>query len=1033
MSSHQDRPRWNDIFVKRPVIAIVVSLLLLLAGLRSAIDIPVLQFPVIKSSSIQIMTPYPGATAESVQGFVTEPIERVANAIPGVDYVESTTTSGESIVTAWMKLNENSTDALAELSSGLSQIRLELPDGAEDPFIEVSRADSPYASFYLAVRVPETRPLGEVTDIVQRDIVPQLTSVPNVQRVENSGVRPAMRIWLNAWKMAALNVTAHEVRDTLQSNNVISALGASESATQRITLKTDATARTAEDFQSMIIRSENGAEIRLGDVARIELGIEEMQMRSRYDQDIVVFLPIYAAPGASEIAVADALYDRIEEINKILPDDLELFMAFDISNYMRDSLREIVITLGETILLVGFVVVALMGSFRTALVPLMTIPISLLGAVAAMSVIGFSFNLLTVLAIVLSVGLVVDDAIVVVENVARNLRSGMSRYDAALTSSRRLLGPITAMTATLAVVYAPIGFLSGLSGVLFREFAFALGVAVLISGFVALTLSPILSAWVCPDQGHESATTRWVNRRFDRTADIYARVVDFSLKWRYQLITASVFFSLLSAPLYLFSLKELSPVEDQSSLGLVFESAPEASLAETLQGFYQVVSTLDDKPEPSYMWQIVTPTGGFGGQEFVPPGDRDRPVKDMVFEIYQSIKDSAIVSAIPFEEASLPSAGRFDVEVVITSSDSSENMLKVARSIVDEAQSSGNFLFVETDIKIDRVEAQFEIDKERLADLGMSLGDLSAQMGLMVSPAYITRFDERGRAYRVIPMLEDEQRDSPSALLDIPIKIPNGELVPFGSLVTLTRTTEPRALTRFQQKDGFKIYGAILPGTTKDQGLSMIESIAERTLPDGYVLDYLGESRELRSEGNTMTGVLGIATVLVFLVLAIQFNSFRDPLIILLGSIPLALFAALTITFLNFSTINIFSQVGLITLVGLVTKNAILIVDFANHERTAGVEKLDAIRNGAIARLRPVLMTTGATVLGHFPLVLVTGAGAEARNSIGAVLVFGMLIGTLFTLVILPAIYAVLASNRDMTKDIATDSASAEDNQTALA
>ena len=1033
MSSHQDRPRWNDIFVKRPVIAIVVSLLLLLAGLRSAIDIPVLQFPVIKSSSIQIMTPYPGATAESVQGFVTEPIERMANAIPGVDYVESTTTSGESIVTAWMKLNEDSTDALAELSSGLSQIRLELPDGAEDPFIEVSRADSPYASFYLAVKVPETLPLGEVTDIVQRDIVPQLTSVPNVQRVENSGVRPAMRIWLNAWKMAALNVTAHEVRDTLQSNNVISALGASESATQRITLKTDATARTAEDFQSMIIRSENGAEIRLGDVARIELGIEEMQMRSRYDQDIVVFLPIYAAPGASEIAVADALYDRIEEINKILPDDLEVFMAFDISNYMRDSLREIVITLGETILLVGFVVVALMGSFRTALVPLMTIPISLLGAVAAMSVIGFSFNLLTVLAIVLSVGLVVDDAIVVVENVARNLRSGMSRYDAALTSSRRLLGPITAMTATLAVVYAPIGFLSGLSGVLFREFAFALGVAVLISGFVALTLSPILSAWVCPDQGHESATTRWVNRRFDRTADIYARVVDFSLKWRYQLITASVFFSLLSAPLYLFSLKELSPVEDQSSLGLVFESAPEASLAETLQGFYQVVSTLDDKPEPSYMWQIVTPTGGFGGQEFVPPGDRDRPVKDMVFEIYQSIKDSAIVSAIPFEEASLPSAGRFDVEVVITSSDSSENMLKVARSIVDEAQSSGNFLFVETDIKIDRVEAQFEIDKERLADLGMSLGNLSAQMGLMVSPAYITRFDERGRAYRVIPMLEDEQRDSPSALLDIPIKIPNGELVPFGSLVTLTRTTEPRALTRFQQKDGFKIYGAILPGTTKDQGLSMIESIAERTLPDGYVLDYLGESRELRSEGNTMTGVLGIATVLVFLVLAIQFNSFRDPLIILLGSIPLALFAALTITFLNFSTINIFSQVGLITLVGLVTKNAILIVDFANHERMAGVEKLDAIRNGAIARLRPVLMTTGATVLGHFPLVLVTGAGAEARNSIGAVLVFGMLIGTLFTLVILPAIYAVLASNRDMTKDIATDSASAEDNQTALA
>ena len=1017
MTAHQDRPRWNDIFVQRPVIAVVVSLFLLLAGLRAAIDIPVLQFPVIKSSSIQIITPYPGATAESVQGFVTEPIERVANAIPGVDYVESATTSGESIVTAWLQLNEDSTDALAELSSGLSQIRLELPEGAEDPFIEVSRADSPYASFYLAVRIPENRPLGEVTDIVQRDIVPQLTSVPNVQRVENSGVKPAMRIWLNAWKMAALDVTAHDVRETLQNNNVIGALGASENATQRITLKTDSTARTAEDFQAMIIRARDGAEIRLGDVARIELGLEEMQRRSRYDQDLVVFLPIYAAPGASEIAVADALYDRIDDINQVLPDDLELFMAFDISNYMRDSLREIVITLGETILLVGFVVVALMGSFRTALVPLMTIPISLLGAVAAMSVIGFSFNLLTVLAIVLSVGLVVDDAIVVVENVAKNLRSGMTRYEAALSSSRRLLGPIAAMTATLAVVYAPIGFLSGLSGVLFREFAFALAVAVLISGFVAMTLSPILSAWVCPSEGDESAATHWVNQRFDATAAAYARVVDFSIQWRYQLITAGIFFSLMSAPLYIYSLKELSPVEDQSSLGLVVEAAPDASLEETLDGFYQVVSTLEDKPEPSYMWQVVTPTGGFGGQEFVTPDERERPVKDMVFEIYESIKQSSIVSAIPFEEASLPSAGRFDVEVVITSSDSSENMLRYARSIVEEAQAAGRFLFVETDIKIDRMEAQFELDKERLADLGMSLGDLSAQMSLMVSPAYVTRFDERGRSYRVIPMLENAQRDSPQALLDIPVRVPNGELVPFGSLVSLQRSTEPRALTRFQQKDGFKIYGAILPGTTKDQGLSLIESIAERTLPDGYVLDYLGESRELRSEGSTMTGVLGIATVLVFFVLAVQFNSFRDPLIILLGSIPLALFAALTITFLNFSTINIFSQVGLVTLVGLVTKNAILIVDFANQERVAGVAKFDAIRHGAVARLRPVLMTTGATVLGHFPLVLVTGAGAEARNSIGAVLVFGMLIGTLFTLIILPAIYAVLASNRDMTID----------------
>ena len=1035
MTELQDKPRWNDVFVERPVIAIVLSLLLLLAGVRSALDMPVLQFPVIESTSIQIITPYPGANAESVQGFVTEPIERVANAIPGVDYVESTTTSGESIVTAWLKLNENGNDALAELSTGLSTIRNELPDGTEDPVIMVNRADRPYASFYLAVNVPAHRNIGEVTDIVQRDVVPQLTSISNVQRAENSGVQPAMRVWLNAWKMAALDVSATDIRNTLQRNNVIGTLGAAENAAQRVSIKADTNARTADDFLSMIIRSDEQSDIRLGDVARVDLGVEPMQMRSRYGQDLTVFVAIYASPGASEIAVADDIYDRVKEINKVLPDDLELIVAFDVSNYMRDSLREIVTTLGETILLVGFVVVALMGSLRTALVPLLTIPISLLGAVAAMSLIGFSFNLLTVLAIVLSVGLVVDDAIVVVENVARNLRSGMSRFEAAMTSSRRLLPPILAMTITLAVVYAPIGFLSGLSGVLFREFAFALAVAVLISGFVAMTLSPILSAWVCPDRGHEPPATRWVNDRFDSITRRYEKLVDFSIRWRYQLITAGIFFSLLSLPLYLFSLKELSPVEDQSSLGLVFESSPESSLNETLTGFHQVVSTLEDKPEPTYMWQVVTPVGGFGGQEFVPPEDRDQTVSDMVWEIYERVKGSPVVSALPFEEASLPSAGRFDVEVVVTSSDTPENMLKQAEAIISEAQASGMFLFVQTDLKIDRVEATYDIDKDRLADLGMSLGDLSSQMALMVSESYVTRFDERGRAYRVIPMLEEAQRSSANAILDIPVRTPSGQLVPFGSLVTLTHSTEPRALTRFQQKDGFKIFGALIPGNTKDQGLTLLEGIADRVLPDGYVLDYMGESRELRSEGNTMAGVLGIATALVFFVLAVQFNSFRDPLIILLGSIPLALFAALTITFLNFSTINIFSQVGLITLVGLVAKNAILIVDFANRERMAGLDKLEAIRRGAVARLRPVLMTTGATVLGHFPLVLVTGAGAEARNSIGAVLVFGMLIGTVFTLVILPAVYAVLASDKPMgntAKSISEDDSALEGPNSAV-
>ncbi len=1011
MKHPETQPRWTDLFVNRPVVAIILSLGLLLTGLRSAFDLPVIQFPVIESTSIEIRTYYPGASAQTVRGFVTEPVERVANAIPGVDYVESVTTAGSSLVTVWLRLNEDSTAAIAELSTRLSQIRFELPQGAEDPSIEMRRADSPYASFYLAVDVDEGRQSHEISDLVQRDLVPRLTAITNVQRVENSGTQPAMRIWLDTWRMAALGVDANEVRSALERNNVIGTLGRAQNDTQQIDLQVNTTAREAEDFANMLIRSEDGIDLRLGDIARIQPGSMEIARKSRYNQSEVVFMGIYPVPGASEIQVADALYEEVASINESLPEDLELYIAYDVTNYMRDALREIFTTLGETVLLVGLVVVALMGSMRTAAVPLLTIPISLLGATAAMSVTGFSLNLLTILAIVLSVGLVVDDAIVVVENVARNLREGMTRKQAALASSRRLLSPIIAMTITLAVVYAPIGFLSGLSGVLFREFAFTLAIAVLISGLVAITLSPIMSAWVCPDRGHENWATRWVNRRFDHTASLYEKVVAFSLRFRWQLISAGLFLSLLTVPLYLFSLKELAPTEDQSGFAVVVDAAPESTVPDTIAGFYEVVSTLHARPEATDTWQIVLPSGGFGGQEYIDPDERDQSIDDMMLGIYGELKAIATVNAFPVAESGLPTAGQFDVELVVTASDSPENMLIYAEQLVSAAEQSGMFLFADTDLRIDLVQGEYKIDKQKLADLGMDLGEVSSQLGLLVSEGYVTRYDDRGRAYRVIPMMEKSLSASPEALLDVPVRIATGELVPFGAIATLERRTAPRALTRFQQKDGFKVFGGLIPGTTKSQGLEFLEAKAAEILPKGYVLDYTGESRELRSEGNTLLGVLAIAMVLVFFVLAVQFNSFRDPLIILMGSIPLALFAALVITFVGLSTINIYSQVGLITLVGLVTKNAILIVEFANQAQKDGLDKIAAIESAALSRLRPVLMTTGATVLGHFPLVLVSGAGAEARNSIGFILVVGMMIGTLFTLVLLPAIYAAFASD----------------------
>ena len=1005
------RPRWTDIFIKRPVVAVVLCVALLLIGIRSAINLPVISFPVIESSSIAIVTAYPGASAETVQGFVTEPIERVASSVPGLDYVESVTTAGTSTVTLWLRLNQDTTKVLAELSTRLSQIRFELPEGTEDPSIEISRADTPYASFYLGVLIPPTRTYAEVSDIIQRDILPRLSALPNVQRAMNYGLPQAMRIWLDPWRMAALSVDANDIYRTLQRNNVIGTFGQAESGSQRINLQTNSEAKTPEDFANMLIRREAGTEVRLGDVATVERGTMEVSRMARYNQDQVVFIPVYPEPGTSEILVGNLVYEAVAQINETLPPDLELTIPFDNSRYMRDAVKEIFLTLGETVFLVGLVVIALMGSVRSAAVPLLTIPISILGAMAAMSLMGFSLNLLTILAVVLSVGLVVDDAIVVVENVARHLREGMSRREAALASSRRLLSPIIAMTITLGVVYAPIGFVSGLSGVLFREFAFTLAVAVLISGFVAMTLSPIMSAWVCPDRGHETRMSRWVNERFELIANRYGALIDFSLHWRWQLITAGLFFTLLITPLYLFSLKELAPIEDQSAINLVVDSAPESSIGETLQGFSDAVEVLMERPETTYIWQALGPSGGYGGHEFVPPGERELSTHLMLPMIRNDLAQVPSVRSFPATTPALPTAGQFDVEVVVTASDSAEDMRPHAQAMVDAARSAGLFLYFETSLRMDLLSVEYRLDKDRLADLGMTLTDLTSQMGLFVSEGYVTRYDERGRAYRVIPMLERDLKASPETLLDTPVTLPSGERVPFGTFATLERNTEPRALTRFQQKGSFKLFGGVIPGYTKEQALTYVEELAATTLPPGYRLDYTGESREIRREGNTMVGVLGASLVMVFLVLALQFNSFRDPLIILLGSAPLALFAAMVITFTGFTTINIYSQVGLITLVGLISKNAILIVEFANQAQMEGLTKLEAIRAGSMNRLRPVLMTTGATVFGHFPLVLVEGAGAEARNSIGFILVIGMMIGTLFTLVLLPAIYALLASD----------------------
>jgi len=1017
-----------DIFVTRPVLSIVLSLVLVLAGLRATFDLPILQFPKIESSSLVISTAYVGASAEVVQGFITEPIERAAATVPGIDYVDASTLPGNSTVTVWLKLNEDSTAALAELSSRMDQIRFELPQGAEDPVVRVQRADRPNAVFYLDVII-DGFSRGEISDYLTRQVNPILSSIEGVQSIQLEGGRnPAMRIWIDPIKLAAFNINALDVQAAINANNIIATIGRSENDQQRINLLTNSTLQNVKDFERLIIQQRDGSLIRLGDVATVELGEEEGEVNARHSQEQAIYISVWPLPGSNEMAIGDKLYTLLDEINPTLPEGVEIKIGYDGTLYMRNALKEIFITLAETILLVGLVVLALMGSIRTAIVPLVTIPISILGAVAAMTIMGFSLNLLTVLAIVLSVGLVVDDAIVVVENVSRYMREGKTRTQAALASSRQLLAPIIGMTITLAAVYAPIGFLSGLTGVLFKEFAFTLAVAVLISGIVALTLSPIMSAYASPEGGHEGRITTWVNQRFDQLHIAYGQCLDRVFCWRPQVLFSGVFFTLLIVPFFMFSQKELAPIEDQSEINIIIESPPEASLDYTTDYMSDVVDSMLNLPGAKFMWQILRPNGGFGGVSFVDFADREKSVQELLPQVYGATSNISGLKVFPILSAALPTAGNFDVELVIQSTDSPEEMKQYASKIIADAYASGRFLFVDTDLKIDQPQARLMLDRERIADLGMDLSWVSQQLAVLLSGNYVNRFDSGGKAYRVIPMLKEQSRLNPQAILNLQLRSPAGDLIPVSAIATLARTTVPRVLGKFQQKNSFRIYGGVLPGTTKEQGLSQLETAAATHLPASYTLDYAGESRQLRQEGSTLVGVLGIALVFVYFVLAIQFNSFRDPLVVLIGSVPLALAGAMLFPFLGLTTINIYSQIGFITLVGLIAKNGILIVEFANHLQTEGLDKLASIKGAAETRLRPVLMTTAATALGHFPLVLVTGAGAEARNSIGIILVAGMLIGTFFTLFVLPCVYLLFAQNHSQNDIDPEHSADEESN-----
>ena len=1001
---------FTDIFIRHPVLAVVVNLVVVLVGWRALTNLPLQQYPQFESSSVEITTVYTGASAETVRGFLTTPIERAVAAIGGVDYIESTSRAGVSEITVRLKLNHSATAALAEVTARLQQVRSELPAEAEPPIVEVQRDDRPYATFYLSFASTE-REVPEITDWLARTLQPQLSTLEGIQRVSFEGGRQiAMRVWIDPDRLAALNLSPGDVYAALQRNNYLAAVGRTKGNLVQVNLLANTDLRSVKEFRELIVADRDGAIVRLSDVARVELGAEEADMVAKYNNHEAVYLGVWPLPGSNEIEVAERLREEMARIRPNLPADIDMRLVWDGTMFMRDALQEISKTLSETILIVGLVVYLFMGSIRTALVPLVAIPVSLIGSGLIMYALGFSLNLLSFLALVLSVGLVVDDAIVVVENVARHVRLGKSRVEAALDGARELRGPVVAMTITLATVYTPIAFQGGLTGSLFLEFAITLAAAVVVSGLVALTLSPVMSSRFVHPHGEESRLTKLVNGGFNYVSRAYARLLDIALEMRWAIVAAALLITIAAWPLHTFSKKELAPAEDQSHISLFFEAAPDSTLAATDRASRQVVDAVTPFPEAEFMWSLTPAWGGFGGIVMKDWTKRARSTEEMFDDVYAAVSQVPGLRVFPRLDPPLPTPGQYDVELVLQSSAPLERLLETAHEVVDSGWQSGKFLYVDTDLKIDLPQASVVLDRERIADLGLDLATVAQELGTLLGGDYVNRFNFFDRSYKVIPQIGDEDRATLAPLFDLKIQTPSGELVPVSTFTRIETSTAPRALHRFQQRNAVRVFGGVRSGVTKEEGLRVLETAAAKAGGVDVTLDHAGESRQIRREGGALTVTLGFAVILIYLVLAAQFQSFRDPLIVLLGSVPLAISGALIFSFLGLTTLNIYSQVGLITLVGLIAKNGILIVEFANTLQTRGLEKMAALREASLTRLRPVLMTSAATVFGHLPLVLVTGPGAEARNSIGTILVAGMILGTLFTLFVVPVVYSLIAA-----------------------
>ena len=1000
---------FTDLFIKRPVLAIVVSLVILIAGLQSIRTLTVRQYPRSDIAVVRVSTAYIGANADLVRGFITTPLERVIASADGIDYMESSSAQAISTITVHLKLNYDTNAALTQIQAKVAQVRNDLPPEAEAPIIQLETADAQFAAMYLGFSSPDLDQT-QITDYLTRVVQPKLTAIAGVQRADILGDRTfAMRIWLKPDRMAAHNISPSALREALARNNYLSALGRTKGSMVSVNLIANTDLRTPEEFRQLVVKEQDGVVVRLGDVADVVLGAENYDEDVRFNGETAVFMGIWVLPTANSLDVIHAVRQALPGIRAGLPAGMKAGVPYDSTEYIKDAIREVLTTLTETLLIVIVVIFLFLGSVRAVIIPVVAIPISLIGAVFLMLVFGFTVNLLTLLAIVLSVGLVVDDAIVMVENVERHLHAGKRPYEAAIDAARELVGPIIAMTITLAAVYAPIGIQGGLTGALFREFAFTLAGAVIVSGVVAVTLSPMMGARLLRAGDTERGFAGWINRRFDGLRRLYTTAVSRSLMFRPVVLAVWAIVALLTVPFYMFSQRELAPAEDQGVVFSIVQAAPNATIDQTKLFAHQINEVYRTFPEAAGTFELTRPNSGFGGMVTKPWSERTKTAQQLQMEVAGPLSRIPGVRAFPTTPPPLPGGGDFPVDLVISTPGEPRELVDIAKRLVQKAFASGLFIFADADLKFDQPQAEVVFDRDKLRSQGVDLSQAGRDLSILLGGDYVNRFSIQGRSYKVIPQIERAERLTPDQLSQMYVTGSGDKLVPLSTFASLRTTAEPRELKKFQQLNAVRIQGVIPPPVSLDSALSFLENEAKASLPQGFSIDYAGESRQLRTEGSGFLTTFLLSAVLIYLVLAAQFESFRDPFIILAGSVPLAVSGALLFSFLGLTTLNIYSQVGLITLVGLIAKNGILIVQFANHLQETGRDKLAAIVEAAGTRLRPILMTTAATVVGHFPLVVATGPGAGARNSIGIMLVSGMIIGTLFTLFVVPSIYMLVA------------------------